>query len=439
MRQFLTLALAALLLTVGCKKDKDGDDLPPHGNGGVGGEVCDNSYLPILMLHGLLASGDTYAKQAQRFAQNGQCNARIFVMDRNTLGQGDLVPALDAFIDNILQQTGASQVELVGHSAGGGLGYDYLSDATRAAKVAHYVHIGSSVQPGPAGADGEVPTMNIWSPYDAIADGADIPGAQNVELAGQDHYQVATGEAAFTAMYTFFRGMPPASATIAPDGRRSVQGRALSLGENVPLEGALVNVYPVDVATGFRITAQPAHSFTTDALGNWGSFNATENTYYEFEVLPLVGRKLHYYREPFTASDRFVYLRSLPGSGSIAGILLGSLPSDDAQAVVTVFTANQAVINGRDDLRANGFELSTPEFASEENTTIAFFLYDGNNDGQTNGNAVGLFGNFPFLSGVDVFFPAAQPESIELTFAGRSMRVRNWPSASEGVTIAVFD
>jgi hypothetical protein len=115
------------------------------------------------------------------------------------------------------------------------------------------------------------------------------------------------------------------------------------------------------------------------------------------------------------------------------------LPSDDEQAVITIFTANQAVINGRDDLRSNGFELSTPEFASADNTSIAFFLYDGNNDGQTNGTAVGLFGNFPFLSGIDVFFQTAQQESIELTFAGRTMRVRNWPSESEGITIAVFD
>ena len=439
MRHIPLLALSAILLISGCKKDKE-EHMPDPDGGGNGGEVaCNSSYLPIVMCHGLLASGDTYAKQAQRFAQNGQCNDRIFVMDRNTLGAGDAVPDLDAFIDNVLQSTGAAQVELVGHSAGGGLGYDYLSDGTRAAKVAHYVHIGSSVQPGPAGPNGEVPTMNIWSAYDAIADGGDIPGAQNVELPGQDHYQVATSEEAFTAMYTFFRGMPPANTTVVPDGRRTVQGHALSLGENVPLAGARVNVYPLDAATGFRTSQQPSHDFITDADGFWGNFTAEEGRYYEFEVVPQTGRKLHYYREPFIATDRLVYLRSLPAAGSIAGLLLGSLPSDDAQSVVTIFTANQAVINGRDDLRSNGLELSTPEFASEDNTTIAFFLYDGNGDGQTNGNAVGLFGNFPFLSGIDVFFQAAQEESIELTFAGRTMRVRNWPSATEGITIAVFD
>lgn len=439
MKYLSLLAMAAILFATACKKDKEGP-MTPIG-GGTGGTPCNNSYLPILMLHGLLASGDTYANQAQRFVQNGQCSQRVFVMDRNTLGGGSTeVPMLDAFIDSVLQLTGATQLELVGHSAGGSLGYNYLADATRAAKVAHYVHIGSGTQPGPAGPNGEVPTMNIWSPYDAIASAGDIPGAENVQLADKDHYQVATSAEAFAAMYTFFRGASPASSTIVPDGRREVSGRALSLGENVPLVGATINVFPVNTGTGFRIDAQPAHVFTTDAKGYWGSFGADEGTYYEFEVIPAgTGRKLHYYREPFIASDALVYLRSLPSAGSVAGLLVASLPSNDDQAVLTIFTENQAVVNGRDDLRSNGTELSTPEFASADNTTIAFFLYDDNNDGQTNGNAVGLFSNFPFLSGIDVFFPSAQQESIELTFAGRTMRVRNWPSASEGVTIAVFN
>jgi pimeloyl-ACP methyl ester carboxylesterase len=438
MKNISLLVIAAMLFNTSCKKDKD-EHVPPDNGGNGGGATCNTSYLPIVMCHGLLASGDTYAKQAQRFVQNGQCNERVFVLDWNTLGGGSSVTVLDAFIDNVLQQTGATQVELVGHSAGGGLGYDYLADATRAAKVAHYVHVGSGVEPGPAGPSGEVPTMNIWSPFDAIVAGGNITGAVNVELADKDHYQVATSEETFTAMYSFFRGSAPASATIVPDGRRYVEGRALSLGENVPLADATINVYRVNQATGFRTNAQPDHVFLTDAAGKWGGFQAAEGAYYEFEVVPTTGRKLHYYREPFIASDRFVYLRSLPSPSSLAGTLLASLPSNDAQAVVVSFTANQAVINGRDDLRANAYELSTPEFASADNTTIAYFLYDGNNDAQTNGTAVGLFGNFPFLSGVDVFFQAATPESIELTFAGRSIRMRNWPSASEGITLAIFD
>ena len=439
MRISTLLFTVPLLLLTACKKEKDTDPPPPPGGGGGGGgSACNTSYLPVVMCHGLLASGDTYAQQAQRLVQNGYCPDRIYVLDWNTLGGGNSVGVLDALIDQVLQETGAQKVELMGHSAGGGLGYNYLSDATRAAKVAHYVHIGSSAQSGPAGPAGDVPTMNIWSPYDAVVTGADIPGAQNVMIPDKDHYEIATSAETFAAFYTFFRGQAPASTTIVASGARTVAGRALTLGENQPLANASIRVFEVDAGTGFRTSASPVQSFTADAQGRWGPFTATAGMYYEFELTPVTGRRVHYYREPFITSDRLVYLRGLPPPSSPAGILLASLPSNDDQAVVVSFTANQAVIAGRDDLRVNGLELSTPEFASEQSSTIAFFLYD-NGDGQTSGNAVGLFGSFPFLSGVDVFFPTTTPQTVELTFAGRALRMRNWPSASEGVTIGIFN
>lgn len=435
MRNSVILLLAVLITSASCRKKDDAQPLPPDTGGTAG---CQTSYDPIVMCHGFLASGDTYAGQVKRFVQNGQCGDRIFVHDRNTLGGGSAVALLDAFIDQVLQQTGAQRVELVGHSAGGGLGYDYLADPVRAAKVGHYVHIGSGVQPGPAGPGGSVPTLNIWSPDDAIASSGDITGATNVSLAGQDHYEVATSAEAFEAMYTFFRGSAPASSIIQADGARTVAGKVLTLGENQPIANAPVRVFEVDAASGFRFSSDPVHSFTSDASGNWGSFAATPGMYYEFEVSPPGGRRLHYYREPFITSDRLVYLRTMPPASSLAGALLASLPSNDDQAVLTVFTANQAVLTGRDELVADGLLLSTPEFASASTTAIAFFLYD-NGDGQTNGTPVGLFGSFPFLSGVDMFFPTTQPESIPVSFNGRVMNVRNWPSQSEGITVVVFE
>lgn len=433
-----TLLLVLALALLGCRKPKD-ETTPPTdtGGGGGGGVQCQASYLPVVMCHGMLASGDTWANQVKRFVRNGYCADRLFVHDRNTIGGSGFEASLDAFIDAVLAQTGAPRVELVGHSAGGGLGYSYLSDPVRAAKVAHYVHIGSGAQGGPAGPGGAVPTMNIWSPDDAIVSGADIPGATNVQLPGKDHYEVATSAETFAAMFGFFRGEAPATTTIAADGARAVAGRAVTFGENQPVEGATVRIFEVDPATGARLTNDPFRSFTTDAQGKWGPFTATAGAWYEFEVSPAGGRRVHYYREPFITSDRLVYLRTLPPATSIAGLLLGSLPSSDAQAVVTIFTANQAVIAGRDALSADGIDLATPQFAAPSNSTIAYFLYDANNNAQSDGNAAGLFGTFPFLSGVDIFFPPGG--SANLSFNGRSMRVRNWPSASEGIVVAVFD
>jgi hypothetical protein len=199
-------------------------------------------------------------------------------------------------------------------------------------------------------------------------------------------------------------------------------------------------VFEVDGATGLRIANEPLITYTTNEYGQWGCFNAEEGAFYEFEVTPVEpsGRKLHYYREPFLTSDNIVYLRAMPPASSLAGILLASLPADDEQVVVIAFASSQAVITGRDELFANNVELSTPEFASADNTSIAFFLYD-NGNGQTDANAVGLFGSLSFLSGVDVFFPTIETQAITLTFNQRTLNVRNWPSESEGLTIGVFD
>jgi triacylglycerol esterase/lipase EstA (alpha/beta hydrolase family) len=116
---------------------------PPSG--------CDTTLLPVVMVHGFLAAGDTYAPFLMRFHSNGYCLNRLFAFDWNSISGTNTVAALDAFIDNVLAETGATQVNLMGHSAGGGTCYEYLTDAMHAAKVAHYVHIGSSIQAGPAG------------------------------------------------------------------------------------------------------------------------------------------------------------------------------------------------------------------------------------------------------------------------------------------------
>ena len=435
MRNTILIFIAFTFMLSSCKKE---DDIIIDDNGTPA--VCDTSYNPIIMCHGFLASGDTYAGQVKRFTQNGYCGTSTYVFDWNSLGGGSSVNALNDFIDDVLMTTGATQVELVGHSAGGGLGYDYLSDATRAQKVAHYVHLGSSPQSAPAGPNGEVPTLNIYSPYDAIVAGDEIPGATNVSLDLKDHYEVATSEQTFLEMFEFFRGESPNSSVIVSDDKRTVSGKVLTLGENQALVGATVNVYKLNSSTGERTSSNPLFTYTTNVEGRWGSFNAEENVHYEFEVISAnpADRKLHYYREPFLTTDALVYLRAFPPASSLAGTLLASLPEDDDQAVVISFTSSQAVIYNRDVMTVEGYDLSTQEFASESNTTIAYFLYDDGN-GQTDESAVGLFSFTSFLTGVDVLFPTDQQETIDLNFNQRELHVPSWPSETEGVTIAVFD
>jgi pimeloyl-ACP methyl ester carboxylesterase len=304
-------------------------------------EECDDTLRPVIMAHGFLASGDTYGAHLQRFSANGYCRNRLFAYDWNTLGQGGSREGnLDAFIDAVLAETGASQVDLAGHSAGGGLGYDYLSNAERAAKVAHYAHIGSFANEAPAGPeDSPVPTLNLYSSGDFIVDeGADIPGATNVMLTDEDHYGVATSPASFTAIYTHFNdGTAPVTTDIVAEERLQVSGRALTLGENIPSSGAAVEIHAVDSATGFRTEDSLVASFNADENGDWGPFELTPGAHYEFFVTPTGEEAvpIHYYREPFVRSNTLVYLRTLPDPTSLAGILLAGLPfADDAAILV---------------------------------------------------------------------------------------------------------
>jgi len=438
----LLLSLFLLFGFLACNNEDDdrGGGTPPEPQ-----STCDETRRPIIFVHGFLGSGDTYAGQIQRFSSNEYCTDRLLAFDWNSLGDRDaVIGQLDAFIDEALRNTGAEQVDLAGHSAGGGIAYEYLDDAGRAAKVAHYAHLASFQQPGPAGPAGEVPTINIWSSADEVVDiKGDIPGAENVAFDDLDHYQAATAPETFTAMYTFFNdGETPETPLIQPETEIEVSGRVLTFGENQPRADASVNIYAVDAETGERLDAlAPTATFLTDADGYWGPLRAVPDIYYEFFIEPQNAdeRPLHYYREPFVRSNPLVYLRTLPPPTSTAGAFLSSLPSDDQQTVLAIFSSSQAITHPRDRLRIDDFELATEAYAPRAATNITFFLFD-DGDQQTSGNLHPIFQLLPtFITGIDYFIPTEPSSSVRLEFNGRPINVPTLPSASEGVVIAVFD
>lgn len=407
---------------------------------------------PVVVIHGFLASGDTYALQEQRFVQNGYCLGRIFAFDWNSTStisggsQAPIIADLDRFIDSVLTVTGATQVDLAGHSAGSGLGYNYLSTASRAAKVAHYAFLagdGASITQA-AGPNGEVPTLNIWSTDDTIVAGDSIPGAQNLLLTGKDHYQVATSEETFVAMFRFFNpdlSAPNAYLTPAPEANRviNISGRALSLGENAPAAGATIDIYSVNPNDGTRLAPYTSlYTITADANGKWGPVALSAAQTYEFRVQPIGDRPVIYYREALKRPSTMVYLRTLASSG-LGSILTSGLPSNDDEGALGVFTASQATVYQRDILKVNNFNLSTPDFAATTKSAIASFLYDDNNNQVTDGTAAGLFTSFPFINGVDYYIPATPATTYNIVFNNRYLNVPNRRSLTDGVVVAVFD
>jgi hypothetical protein len=432
--KLLSCLLLLTLLVGSCKKDKDKDVIvPPSGS-------CEESHLPIVFVHGTLASSDTWSLQYMRFESNSYCSKRLYSFDYNSLGGTNVELSLDTFIDKVLKETGASKVELVGHSQGGQKGYSYCSDSLRAKKVAHYVHVASNGQAKPAGYYGDIPTLNLSSADDAVAGVTTITGASNVSLTGKDHYEVATSVESFEAMYKFFNNdVAPKTLDITKESAPVISGRAVVMGDNTSVGAATVKIFEVDKSSGARSTASPQFTLTTSADGKFGPVTLNAATYYEFEITTTdpTDRVVHYYREPFIHQDDLVYLRIIPKTG-IGASILGNLPKDDAQSVLAVFTANQAVVNGRDSLVAGGNLLSSAALSPASATNIAFFMYDDGN-GVSNFTEGALFSSFPFLAQQDIFFPTATAGSIQLRFNGRNQFVPNLKSKTDGVLVAIFN
>ncbi len=434
MKKFLYALVLFSVFFNSCKKCDDHD----RGNGAV----CESNHHPVIFLHGFLASGDTWANQVMRFTSNGYCDNLLYAYDWNTLGGGNNNAALDAFIDTVLARTGATQVDLVGHSAGGGYGYGYCEDSIRAKKVAHYVHIGSSSQSSPAGVNNEVPTMNISSAGDKVAGVTSIIGATNVELVDKDHYEVATSAETLNELYKFFNnGTAPKTTAISAQTSVKVSGKALTLGENAPHNGATIKIYEVNPDNGARLHSTPDFTLASGVEGKWGPVEIKPGLKYEFEITSNVSgdRIIHYYREGFSHTNSLVYLRTIP-TGGLAGTLLGSLPKNDNQSVLAVFTANQATVAGRDSLIVDNTVLSTTQITPASATVIAMFLYDDNNNQQTDLTKPLTFSFLnQFLTARDMYFQASSAYAIPLRFNGRTLHVPNLKSQSEGVIVAVFD
>jgi pimeloyl-ACP methyl ester carboxylesterase len=402
-------------------------------------------HRPVIFVHGFVGSGGQFESQAQRFSSNGYPAGIVAAQEYDstfaTITMSGVWTQLDGLITELLAESGADRVELVGHSLGTAVSQGFLtSSPERAARVAHYVNLDGA----PADAlPGGVPTLAIWGEGNS---GAVLAGATNVYQPDHSHVQVATSAETFDAMYRFFNdGQAPATTDIRPQHRVLISGRVNLFPTNAGADGTTLEIWEVDRATGFRKRGGPEATFAIGADGAWGPFQTKSGRYYELAVRWATSTQ-HFYYEPFTREDRLVRLLTQPpGTG------LDSLREKSPDTSNLLFVRYKELWGDQagqsDVLTVDGTNVLTPAIAPRAKRLNALFAFDAGLDGVTDLSApIPALNALPFISGADVFIPSSPRRSLQITLTPRGgggqvevLNVPNWPSSTDFVSVQFRD
>ena len=398
---------------------------------------------PILFVHGIEGSGGQFESQKMRFMSNGYPESWIDEVDYNsTRAVGDkseVDQQIDDGIAALKQRTGKPQVDVVAHSLGTSVMYDYLTNgekaAQRRANVARYINVdGQNQNPG-------VTTLAVWAGRGTP--GRSMDGAQNVTIPNQTHVQTCTSAQSFVQYYKFLTGRKPTHDIVRQKGSIQVAGKALDFPENMGSVGTTVQVWQVN-GNGQRTSSVPVASRTiTDAAvggGAWGPITVQAATRYEFALVRPSLPTLHIYYEPFLRSDYTLRLLQSPAIEGYSGNRPGSM------STVTLRYKELWGDQGAesDQLLINGTSVCAPVLCPISKQVNAFFAFDRNSDGQTDLSSPDpVLGGLPFIQGGDVYIGASSPPNSTVSFQlisrgtgpVRTLNVPNWNSPTDGVTI----
>ena len=349
-------------------------------------------------------------------------------------------------IDRVLRASGASQVVLMGSSGGGYPIRSYVMSGG-AAKVSHVIlggvpnhgvradaglnpasvfngagpfltalnnqgGAGIEITPGPQwmtvrsdNNDKFAQPDALWlgargTPTNVTFAGPELKGALNVILPGVDHREAALGPQAFAVAFRFLAGREPATAAPAPEAAVVLAGKVSGLGldnnpdsgafvNNLPLQGATVEVYATDPASGERL-GEARWRKTVGADGQWGPFAADGRASYEFVISAPGYAVTHIYRSPFVRSSSIVHLRATRQAAA----------DKTAGSVLSL-------------VRPRGY------FGVPRDTLV----FDGNNP------APGISPGVAGLSASTIRLPAAAPRAVVAEFNSQRIVARSWPAA----------
>jgi pimeloyl-ACP methyl ester carboxylesterase len=425
--------------------------------------------MPVVFVHGQSGSAQQFETQAMRFTSNGYPQDMLFAFEYDTSVNDNPIADLDAFIDTVLSQTGASEVYAIGHSRGTSVWTSYLDDPAfdGPAKVARYVNIDGR---SPEALPGGVPTIGIWGEWNTANSGYnrrdDNSNAQigpdpesNFHFPDKSHTEVATSAEAFALMYEFLTGVAPATTDVAAtEDEIDIRGRALFFPENEAYEGVAVELWEVEQETGQRIGGAPLVTFEIGESGDFGPLRVQSGRYYEFAILQDPTDTIptqtvhHFYFEPFSHDNYFVrLLSSVPGQ-SISAFLPREADSTGLLSIrQREFWGDQGALSDQlfiDGLNVLTADISPRAVAAGSGVNIAVFAFDDEGDNVTDLDKGELFpfNQLTFLTGVDVFIPATDGGAgvVEIALVTRGggetrLNVPNWPSLTNRTSLMFRD
>jgi pimeloyl-ACP methyl ester carboxylesterase len=402
---------------------------------------------PVVFVHGGFGSGGQFESQAMRLTSNGYPRRLIHVFEYDSLSFASTVAAvharLDALIADVQRETGRAKVDVLGHSLGTTLMHGYLASPERAADVRRYVNIDGRTAAAPPGG---VPTLAIWAGRGAP--GREIAGARNVTIPNQTHVQVATSAESFVAIHRFLTGRRPRHG-IVPERRITLTGRAVLFPQNEGVQNRTLAIWEVSAGTGRRKGRRPVAVPTVRPDGSWGPVRGLwSGRRYEFALArPGEPTTHHIYYEPFPRSNHLVrLLTSEPGAGADA--LIEKSPRHVAAVVLRYkeLWGDQGAES--DVLRIDGRNVVNAATAPIAKRAIGLFAFDRGSDGVSDlGTPIPTFAGLPFLTGVDLFVPAADPpdRTVRVTLRSRGrgplrrLAFPSFPSTTDRVSLQLWD